>query len=191
MSEPAIPSEITSLLQRWKAGDSGALREIATAAYDDLHAIAFGYLRRERPGHTLQATGLLNELYLRLAGVRGVELADRRHFFAFAARLMRAILTDHARRSHSQKRGAGAVRVPLHEQIAWVDAAGDEMVALDLALEQLEELDERKARVIELRFFLGCSTEETAELLEVSTATVDRDLAFARTWLYRKLAGKS
>ena len=130
----------------------------------------------------------MNELYLRLGQIRGVQLTDRKHFYAFAAQLMRAILTDYARRSRALKRPGSGTRVPLHEQMAWIDASSEEMLALDVALEQLEAIDERKVRVIELRFFLGYTTEEVAGILDVSVATVDRDLAFAKTWLYRRLA---
>ena len=187
MPEAPIPSEITRLLHRWEAGDREALARVISLVYEDLHAIAVGYLRREGSGHTLQATGLVNELYLRLARVRGVHVIDRRHFYTFAAQLMRAILTDYARRSQAVKRSGSRTRVPLHEQMVWIDASSEELLALDGALEQLEAMDERKVRVIELRFFLGCTIEETAELLNISTHTVDRDLAFAKTWLYRRL----
>ena len=182
-----IPREITRLLHRWEAGDREALSSVISLVYEELHAIAVGYLRREGPGHTLQATGLVNELYLRLAQVREIHVIDRRHFYAFAAQLMRAILTDFARRSRAVKRSGSGARVPLHEQMAWVVASREEMLALGEALEQLEAMDERKVRVIELRFFLGCTIEETAELLDISATTVDRDLAFAKTWLYRRL----
>ena len=188
MSDVPIHREITSLLQRWKDGDRQALASLASVAYDDLHAIASGYLRREDPGHTLQATGLVNELYLRLAQVRGVQLVDRRHFYAFSAQLMRMILIDHARQTRALKRSGSNTRVPLHEEMAWIDASSEEMLALDTALDQLEQIDERKVRALELRFFLGCTNEETAELLKVSRATVDRDLEFAKAWLYRRLS---
>jgi RNA polymerase sigma factor (TIGR02999 family) len=188
-SDAPAPREITKLLQRWKEGDREALASLASLAYPDLHAIATGYLRRQESGHTLQATGLVNELYLKLSQVRSVHLADRRHFFGFAAQLMRMILIDHARQTHAQKRPGSGVRVPLHDEMSWVDAASEEMVALDAALDQLEALDERKVRVLELRFFLGCTNEETAQLLSVSRATVDRDLEFAKAWLYRRLSG--
>jgi RNA polymerase sigma factor (TIGR02999 family) len=174
-------------LHRWKEGDRNALATLASLAYDDLHAIASGYLRREGSGHTLQATGLVNELYLRLSKVSGVQLTDRRHFYAFAAQLMRIILIDHARQSRALKRPGSDHRVPLHEEMAWIDASSEDMLALDAALDQLEEADERKVRVLELRFFLGCTNEETAQLLNVSRATVDRDLEFAKAWLYRRL----
>lgn len=184
-----VPREITRLLHRWKKGDRDALASLASLAYDELHAIAVGYLRREDAGHTLQATGLVNELYLRLAHVRGVQLTDRRHFYTFAAQLMRMILIDHARQSRALKR-PGSVRVPLHEEMAWIDASSEEMLALDAALDQLEAIEERKVRVLELRFFLGCTNEETAQLLSVSRATIDRDLEFAKAWLYRRLSAQ-
>src|SRR5580700_1926855 len=182
------PSEITALLRRWNKGDREALSNLASAAYPDLCAIARGFLRREGSGHTLQATGLVNELYLRLAQVKGVNLTDRRHFYAFAAQLMRMILIDHARQSRALKRPSSATRVPLHEEMAWIDASSEEMLSLDVALDQLEAIDERKLRVLELRFFLGCTNEETAEVLDISRATVDRDLEFAKAWLYRRLS---
>ncbi len=183
-----VQREITRLLHRWKDGDREALANLATLAYEDLHAIAIGYLRRENTGHTLQATGLVHELYLRLVQVRGVELTNRRHFYTFAAQLMRMILIDHARQTRALKRTGSAARVPLHEEMAWIDAASDDMLALDVALDQLEAVEARKVRVLELRFFLGCTNEETAQLLDVSRATIDRDLEFAKTWLYRHLS---
>jgi len=185
---PDQPGEITLLLKQWGAGDANALSNLASLAYSELRAIAAGYLRREGREHTLQATGLVNELYLRLARQRGARLSDRRHFYVFAAMMMRRILRDYAREAGAQKRPGGtSVRIPLHPDIAWVDAAGEEMLALDNALAELEAADERKARVIELRYFLGCTSDETADLLGLARATVDRDAQFARTWLYRRL----
>jgi RNA polymerase sigma factor (TIGR02999 family) len=181
------PGEITTLLSRWKQGDGTALDSLASLAYDQLHTIAAGYLRHESRGHTLQATGLVNELYLRLASQRKLQLTDRRHFFTFAALLMRRILVDYARRSQAAKRPGASMRVPLHPGLAWVDASGEDVLTLDKALQELEILDERKVRVVDFRFFLGCSNEETAELLGVTRATVDRDLQFAKTWLYRRM----
>ena len=191
MPEPPIPNEITQLLHRWKEGDREAFEKVVTLAYPDLRAIATGYLRRGAAGQTLQATGLVNELYLKLAQVRGATLHDRRHFYAFAAQLMRMILIDYSRQTKALKRPSSAERVPLHEEMAWIDAASDEIIALNTALDELETVDERKVRVIELRFFLGCTNEETADLLEISRATVDRDLEFAKVWLYRRLTGQS
>ena len=189
-ADPMVPSEITALLKRWNQGDREALANLATLAYEDLRAIAWGYLGREHAGHTLQATGLVNELYIRLAQVNGVQLSNRRHFYTFAAKLMRMILIDYGRQSRALKRTGSAVRVPLHEEMAWIDAASEEMLALDAALDQLEALDERKVRVLELRFFLGCTNEEAAELLGVSRPTVDRDLEFSKIWLFRRLSGQ-
>jgi len=180
------PGEITALLQRWGSGDPQALDELAEMAYRELRAIAAGYLRREVPGHTLEATGLVNELYLQLVRQRSVQFSDRRHFYAFAAMLMRRILRDYAREASAEKRTAG-VRIPLHPDLAWVDAGGEEMVSLDSALDELQAIDERKVRAIELRYFLGCTREEAAELLGIGHATLDRDLQFAKSWLYRRL----
>lgn len=189
--ETPLPSEITRLLHRWQEGDREALGALASAAYDDLRAIAAGYLRRERSGHTLQATGLVNELYLRLTQIRSVQIEDRRHFYAFAAQLMRLILIDHARQARAGKRPGSHARVPLHDEIAWVDATSDEMLELDIALNELEAVAERKVRVLELRYFLGCTNEEAAQVLGVSRPTIDRDLEFAKAWLYRRLGGRS
>src|SRR5580692_7804457 len=186
-SEP-IPHEITQLLHRWKEGDREAFQQVVTLAYPDLRAIALGYLQRGGRGDTLQATGLVSELYMKLAQVRGAALKDRRHFFAFAAQLMRMILIDYSRQAKALKRPSSAERVPLHEEMAWIDASSEEMLALDAALDQLEAVEERKVRVLELRFFLGCTNEETAQLLDVSRATIDRDLEFAKTWLFRRLS---
>jgi len=187
-AEDPIPGEITRILHRWKTGDQEALSSLASLAYPELRAIASGYLRRERTDHTLQATGLVNELYLRLARVKHVQLTDRRHFYTFAAQMMRVILIDYARQYRARKRPDSAVRVPLHEEMAWVDASSEEMLALDVALQQLEAIDERKVRVIELRFFLGCTNDEAADLLSISRATIDRDLEFGKAWLFRRLS---
>jgi RNA polymerase sigma factor (TIGR02999 family) len=191
-SDSALPGEITALLQRWGEGDSAALASVASVTYDDLRSIARSYIRRENRVHTLQATGLVNEVYLRLAQQRGTKLIDRRHFFTFSAMMMRRILSDYARRTHALKRpGSEAVRVPLHPDIAWVDASGSDMLALDQALAELETLDERKVRGVELRYFLGCTNDEAADLLKVSRSTFVRDLQFSRTWLYRRLHAES
>lgn len=188
MPETPLRGDITRILHRWKSGNREALAGLASLAYPELRAIASGYLRRERADHTLQATGLVNELYLRLAQVTHIELSDRRHFYTFAAQMMRLILIDYARQSRALKRPGSAARVPLHEEMAWIDASSEEMLALDAALDQLEAVDERKVRGIELRFFLGCTNDEAAELLSVSKATIERDLEFAKTWLYQRLS---
>lgn len=172
-----LPGEITALLHLWNEGDRKALASLASLAYDDLRHIAQRHLRRESRFHTLQATGLVNELFIRLIRQSEINLSDRRHFYAFAAMMMRRILTDYARQALSQKRPTGqAVRVPLHDEIAWIDASGKDMLDLDIALIELEALDARKSRVIELRYFLGCTNQETADVLGVVRATVDRDL---------------
>lgn len=137
LPEVPVPGEITPLLHRWKQGDREALAHLAAQAYPDLGAIASAYLRREKSGHTLQAAGLVNELYLRLAKLNRVDLTDRRHFYTFGAQLMRLILIDYARQSSALKRPAAHGRVPLHEKMAWIDAASEEMLALDTALDQL------------------------------------------------------
>jgi RNA polymerase sigma factor (TIGR02999 family) len=188
-SEPPMPHEITRLLNRWKDGDREAFQQVVTLAYDDLRAIAMGYLQRRSAGNTLQATGLVNELYLKLAQVRQASLKDRSHFYAFAAQLMRMILIDYSRQAKALKRPSSAERVPLHEEMSWIDAVSEEIIALNTALDELETVDERKVRVIELRFFLGCTNEEAADLLGVSRVTIGRDLEFAKVWLYRRLIG--
>ena len=185
-----LPGEITALLRKWNEGDRKALASLASLAYEDLRTIAQRHLRRESRLHTLQATGLVNELFIRLVRQTQINLSSRQHFYAFAAMMMRRILTDYARQSLSLKRPTGqAERIPLHDEIAWVDASGKDMLDLDRALAELETLDPRKARVVELRFFLGCTNEETAEILGVVRATVDRDLQFAKAWLGRRLLG--
>ena len=192
ISNDPVLGEITLNLRRWSSGDADALGSVVALAFDDLHAIASGYLRRERNAHTLQATALVNELYLRLADQRRIGAIDRRCFFTFSAMVMRRILNDHARRSHALKRpGAEYQRVPLHEELAWVDAQSEEMLALDRCLDELERVDERSVRAVELRFFLGCTNNETAELLGVSRTTVDKDLEFAKAWIYRAMHGAS
>jgi RNA polymerase sigma factor (TIGR02999 family) len=176
-------------LRRWGEGDAKALGEVASATYGELRGIARGLLRRGGGTETLQTTGLVNELYIRLARQRRVEFPSRRHFYAFTAFLIRRILIDHAREAVAAKRHGHPVPhpVPLHEEMAWVNAAGEEMIELDRALEDLALLDERKARVIELRCFLGCTCDEAAEVLSVSRATVERELQFAKTWLFARL----
>jgi len=188
-----LPGEITSLLHRWSGGDATALDELIESVYQELHAIAIGYLRRANSSsQSIQATELINELYVRLARQRSSRFADRGHFYRFSAMLMRRILSDHVRRSHAQKRpGSAGVQIPLHPDLAWVDAAGEEMLSLDQALADLELLDERKVRIVELRYFLGCTNEEVADLLGVTRSTVDRDLQFAKAWLYRRLHPQS
>jgi len=184
---------VTDTFLRWRSGDPTALDDLLPRVYDELRALADAYMRRERAGHTLQPTALVHEAFLRLLRLPPGSVQNRIHFFALAAQAMRRILADHARRHRAAKRGGGAVRVPLElvEGGAPAAPAGDDVAAddLDAALEDLAKLDERQARVVELRFFGGLSIEETAEVLAVSTATVKRDWLVARAWLHRELRG--
>ena len=184
---------VTDTFLRWRSGDPTALDDLLPRVYDELRALADAYMRRERAGHTLQPTALVHEAFLRLLRLPPGSVQNRIHFFALAAQAMRRILADHARRHRAAKRGGGAVRVPLElvEGGAPATPAGDDVAAddLDAALEDLAKLDERQARVVELRFFGGLSIEETAEVLAVSTATVKRDWLVARAWLHRELRG--
>jgi RNA polymerase sigma factor (TIGR02999 family) len=179
--------DITQLLHEWKDGRPEALQQLIPLVYPDLKRIASGYLRREQPGHTLQATGLVHELYLKLCNQREANWEDRSHFYTFAAKVMRMLLTDHARHNLREKRGGQQERVPLSDQLPWVNLNGPEYIDLDAALDELEKIDPRKAQVIELCHLLGCTTNETAEILHISVATAERDLKFARGWLYRRL----
>ncbi len=189
MNQPS-PGEITRLLQEWRGGDRKAFEQVIPLIYDQLHAIALGMMRRERSDHTLQPTALVHELYFRLERQHSVEWQDRGHFFTFAAKLMRMILVDHARAHNAERRGGpNTIRLPLSEDMAWLGQSNADMLDLDRALDRLEQLDARKARLIELRFFLSLTVDEASQVLSVSPATIDRDLRFARSWLYRELHG--
>jgi RNA polymerase sigma factor (TIGR02999 family) len=181
------PPDVTALLRAWAAGDAGALDRLVPLVHRELHAIARRCMASERAGHSLEPTALLNEAYLRLVGVVRVDWQDRTHFFAISARLMRRILVDLARAKRSLKRGGGApVRHMEDGDDVAVERAPD-LEALDLALQSLAELDERKSRMVELRFFGGLSVEETADALGVSPETVYRDWRFTKAWLRREL----
>jgi RNA polymerase sigma factor (TIGR02999 family) len=189
----ATSAEITGLLKAWGAGDHTALDRLTPLIYDELHRNARRHMRRDRPGNTLQTTALVNEAYLRLVDAGGVDWKDRAHFFAVSTRIMRRILVDAARSRASVKRG-GQMQRAAHsstvnlDEIADVSSQrGDELIAVDNALAAFEQIDSRKARVIELRFFGGLSVEETAEVLEVSPQTVMRDWKLAKAWLMREL----
>jgi RNA polymerase sigma-70 factor, ECF subfamily len=180
--------EVSGLLQAWSNGDRAALDRLTPIVYDELHRLARRYMRRERPGHSLQTTALVNEAYMRLVDYKGMQWHSRAHFFAVSAQLMRRILVEHARR-HNLKRGGGVQHVSLEETaIVGGDRAAD-LVALDDAMDALARLDSRKVQVVEMRFFGGLSVEETAEVLRVSPVTVMRDWSTAKAWLYRELAG--
>jgi RNA polymerase sigma factor (TIGR02999 family) len=181
------PNNLTDLLREWRDGDKSALDKLTPLVYDELRRIAHRYVRRERNGHTLQTTALVNEAYMRLAGERKIEWENRAHFFAVTARVMRHILTDYARSRGYAKRGGEANQVPLAEAYVMSQERAAELVILDEALAELAKLDPRKSRVVELRYFGGLSLEETAEVLEVSLMTVRRDWRAAKAWLFRSM----
>ena len=180
--------EVTRMLERWREGDPNVLESLVPLVYQQLHRIARGYMRRERDDHTLQPTALVNEVYMRLLNQRKITWNDRGHFFTFAARMMRNILKDHARAHLAERRGGpDAIRLPLTDELAWVGSSSEEILDLNRALDRLEQLDERKAHLVELRFFLALTMEETAEVLSISLATAERDLKFSRSWLFHEL----
>jgi RNA polymerase sigma-70 factor, ECF subfamily len=189
LMKPA-PHEITKLLNDWSGGDSTALDRLIPLVYDELHRLAHQHMRRERAGHLLQTSALINEAYLRLVDQPDLTIENRAHFFGIAAQLMRQILVDEARKRHSAKRGGGAIQVSLVEATNVVQEQAANVVALDDALKSLETIDARQSRIVELRFFGGLNIEETAELLKVSPGTVMRDWTFARAWLRNEMSGK-
>ena len=180
-------ADVTHLLKAWGAGDHEALDELMPVVYSELRMLARGYLSGERRDHTLQATALVNEAYLRLIEQNRVSWQSRAHFFGIAAQMMRRILVDHARKHRADKRGSGLAPVPLDEALDAAEQGNIDLTALDDALTTLAELDPRQARVVELRYFGGLSIEETAEVLKLSPATVKREWATARAWLRREL----
>ena len=180
--------EVTRLLERWREGDAEVLENLIPLVYTQLHRIARGYMRRERDDHTLQPTALVNEVYMRLLNQRKITWHDRGHFYTFAARMMRNILKDHARAHLADRRGGpDAIRLPLTDEIAWVGTSSAQILDLNRALDRLELLDQRKAHLIELRFFLALTMDEAAEVLSISRATAERDLKFSRSWLFHEL----
>jgi RNA polymerase sigma factor (TIGR02999 family) len=180
---------VTELLQAWSDGDENALERLLPLVQAELRRLARGYMRRERPEHTLQVTALVNEAFLRLTDARQLRWNDRAHFLGISAKIMRRVLVDHARARGYRKRGGGAQQVTLDEALLVSPAPSLELLALDRALDELAAADPRKARVIELRFFGGLSVEEAAEALHVSADTVKRDWRIARLWLLRELKG--
>jgi RNA polymerase sigma factor (TIGR02999 family) len=178
--------EITELLREWSGGNPQAVERLFEVVYPQLRQIAGALFRGERPENLLQPTGVVNELFLKLIRQRSLRFEDREHFYSLSARLMRRVLLDQARSQLRQKRDGG-IAVPLDEKLAWIGARDVEHMDLDRALDDLEALDSRKCRMVELRFFLGFSAEETAELLSTSKATVDRELKFVRGWLHERL----
>ena len=180
--------EVTQLLVDWNNGDQAALERLLPLVNSELRKLAGRYMRRESPGHTLQTSALVNEAYLRLIDQRNVQWQNRAHFFGIAAQLMRRILIYHARKANYQKRGGGALKVSLDEAAAVTEARAAELIAVDEALEKLTVMDARKGRIVELRFFGGLSLEETAEVMGVSSPTVQREWRAAKAWLRRMLA---
>jgi RNA polymerase sigma factor (TIGR02999 family) len=185
--EHGVRNQVTEVLRAWNLGDDAALEELVTLVYGELHRLARGYMSRERPGHILETTALINEAFLRLVNLQKVEWRNRDQFFAASAQMMRRILVDFARRRDAVKRGGEAERVTLSSRILGDPAPDVDLLALDELLTELAELDERKARVVELRFFAGLTVTETAALLDVSQETVMRDWKFAKAWLYSRL----
>lgn len=182
-----MAGEITLLLGKWREGDQSAFAELMPLVYPHLRRVAGAYVSRERNADLMQGTVLVHELYLRLLNQKKADWADRRHFYAFAAKVMRMILIDHARETQAQMRGGGRERIPLSEDLAWVSFDSPELIDLNRALDELTVLDADKVQLVELRYFLGCTADETASLMQVSKATVDRDLKFTRSWLYRRI----
>ena len=182
--------EVTRLLIRLTDGDGDVLGELLPLVYDELRRLAAGYLRRERPGHTLQPTALVHEAYLRMVDQSQVRWQNRAHFLGVAAQMMRRILVDHARGQRAEKRGGEIQKLSLDENIDVSGERAADLVALDEALERLAEFDPQKARVVELRFFGGLSVEETAEVLGVSAPTVKRQWRMAKAWLYGQVSNK-
>ena len=187
MSGSTSSQQVSDLLVRWQSGDPGALESLVPLVYTELRKLARGYLRRERPNHTLQSAALVHEAYLRMAGNTSPNWKNRAHFFGVAARLMREILVEHARRRNAAKRGAGATQIALNEALSISQQKSVDLILLDDALRRLAELDERQCRIVELRFFAGLSIEETSAALDISAATVSREWTTARIWLHDQI----
>ena len=183
--------DVTGLLLSWRQGDAAALDRLVPLVYDELRRVARRHLRREQPGHALQATALVHEVYLRLVDVNRMTLKNRTHFFALAATLMRQILVDQARRQHADKRGGRVTMVSLDDVPPVAQPSSVDVLALDQALGALSVIDDRQRQVVELRFFAGLNIDETAEALGVSPATVEREWALAKAWLYRQLSSQA
>jgi RNA polymerase sigma factor (TIGR02999 family) len=190
LSDPN-PQQLTRLLIGWSDGNKEALDELMPLVYDELRRLAAAYLRRERPDHTLQSGALVSEAYLRLIDQSRVRWKNRAHFFGVAAQMMRRILVDHARNRVAMKRGAGATLISINDAIVGKDMQNLDLIALDDALTKLAGFDEQQSKIVELRFFGELSIEETAEVLGISPATVKRDWAVAKAWLFRQMSSLS
>lgn len=183
--------QVTRLLRKWSDGDERALDQLMPLVHDELHRLAHRHMRREGPGHVLQTSALINEAYLRLVDQPQIRWENRSHFFGIAARLMRSILVDDARKRNSAKRGGSLIQVPLDEAASLAQEQAANVTALDEALKRLEAIDARQGQIVELRFFGGLSIEETANVLQVSPGTVMRDWTFARAWLRTEMTSES
>lgn len=186
MDEPS--GEITNLLGAWADGDQAALERLMPLVHDELCRAARRYMRKEAPGNTLQTNALVNEAYLKLVGAQNVRWQDRTHFFAVSAQIMRRILVDAARARYAEKRGGEVLKVPLNESIDDLPERESQLIALDDALQALAQFDQRKAQVVEMKFFGGMSVEETADVLQISVRTVMREWSLARAWLLREMS---
>jgi RNA polymerase sigma factor (TIGR02999 family) len=186
----AVPLDVTKLLLDWSRGNQAALAELTPLVYEHLHQRARNYLRRERPDHTLQPTALIHEAYLRLVNEGPPEWNGRGHFFAVTSRVMRQILVDHARRHGAEKRGSGVVNVSLDDALVPAQAKSADLMALDEALGKLAAVDQRACQIVEMRYFGGCTVEETAEALGISRITVLREMRLAEAWLRRAIQGE-
>ena len=182
-------ADVTAMLLDWRGGNDRAVQQLVPFVHDERRRLARRHMAGERPGHVLQATALVNEVYLRLVDIRRVQWQDRAHFFAMAARLMRRVLVDAARAQKNQKRGGALHRVTLADNLPATSETPDDLIAIDTALQALAAEHDRKARVVELWFFGGLSVQETAEVLKVSDETITRDWKFAKAWLMRELSG--
>jgi RNA polymerase sigma factor (TIGR02999 family) len=183
-------TEITQLLQKWQEGNNEALETLMPLVYAELKRLAGSYLRRERPDHTLQSAALVNEAYLRLVDQTQTQWQNKAHFFGIAAQMMRRILADHARGHNAAKRGAGMPELELNEAVAQAQTKSVDLLDLEDALQKLEKLDAQQGKIVELRFFSGLSIEDTANVLGISPATVKRDWAAARAWLFREVGAR-
>jgi len=179
--------DITVTLKEWIDGDPGALERLTPLIYPELQLLARAYLRRVPHRDALQTTEVVNELFVRLLAARPQELHGRRHFYALSARIIRLALVDAYRRDHAERRGGGQARVPLHEELAWVEADGPAILAFDLAMNELEQMDPELAELTNLRCLVGCTSAETAEITKLSKATVDRKMKLARAWLRKRM----
>lgn len=183
----ASQNEVTALLRQWRSGDQSALDKLTPLVYDELRRLAHQYISRERPGHTLQTTALVNEAYLRLVDQKDIDWQSRAHFFAVSAQVMRHILVDYARQQAAVKRGGEFQKIELDDEVIVSRERAAQLVELDEAMQTLHKIYPRRSQVVELRYFGGLNNREASEVLKVSEATIERDWRFAKAWLYREL----